>query len=224
MIIKQKCKSTITTYLEKHMVYCPGCNKRFRSDNRPVCIAELTTSQTGYLFLLDNDCSSDFFGSRDKRRNVITARIEKRMQEQPDIYCPEELREILQPCIRGEDEKPEMRIEIGDPEWKVSDRNWFLDNPGRAHRLRRRFPGEDGDPADWIIIRCLIPGARMRIPVPFIKADRAALLGNNEDALHRFFDLAHDLNFGKITYETADLHVHALLNGLKPDGNNVKAK
>ena len=146
------------------------------------------------------------------------------MRKQPDIYCPQELIPTLQSCLQGEDDKPVVSVPLGDANWKESDRVWFLDHPGRTHRLRKRFPEEDGSPADWIIIRCLEPGKRLRLVVQAIKADKATLLMDNDDALHRFFNFVHDLNFGKITYETADLHVHALLNGLKPDGNNVKAK
>jgi hypothetical protein len=181
MIINEKYRSTITTYLEKHMVYCPGCNKRFRSDNRPVSIAELTTSQTDYVFMLDKACSPAVYSGSNARRDIFTREIEKRILKQPDIYCPQELMAILQSCTQNEDGKPEMVVELGDPPWKTADRAWFLDHPGRTHRLRKRFPEEDGSPADWIIIRCLKPGERLRLVVQAIKADKATLLMDNDD-------------------------------------------
>jgi hypothetical protein len=224
MMINEKSKIAMSAYLEKHMVYCPGCNKRFHPHRHPASVAEMTISQTDYLFLLDNDCSSEFFGSSNKRRDVITARIERRMQEQPDIYCPQELMATLKACFQSEDGKPEIVVELGDPEWKSSDRAWFLDHPGRTHRLRKRYPEEKAPPADWVIVRCLTPGVRQRVPVPFIDAAQAVLLSDNEDALHRLLDLHYDQFLGKTTSEHRDRHIKTLLNGLKPDGNNVKAK
>jgi hypothetical protein len=224
MIINEKYRSTIGAYVAKHMVYCPGCNKRFRSDNRPVSIAELTTSQTDYAFMLDKACSPAVYSGSNARREIFTREIEKRMLKQPDIYCPQELMAILQSCTQNEDGKPEMVVELGDPPWKTADRVWFLDHPGRTHRLRNRYPEEEAPPADWVIVRCLIPGVRQRVPVPFIDAAQAVLLSDNEDALHRLLDLHYDQFLGKTTSEHRDRHIKTLLNGLKPDGNNVKAK
>lgn len=214
MIINDKCNHTINAYLTKHMVYCPGCNKRFHSGHHPNNMAGINFSHSNYLFLLDNNCSSEYFSGTESCKQVLIRRIESRIQKQPDIYCPQELMTILQSCTQSEDDIPETRVELGDPPWKESDRTWFIDNPGRAHRLRRRFPGEDGDPADWIVVRCQTPGARARTPVQHIESDRAALLSNNEDALHRIFDLFYDYHFRKISSEYRDLQTKVLLDSL----------
>lgn len=226
MIINEECNRTINAYLAQHMVYCPGCNKRFHSGNHPKNVADITISQTGHLFLLDNKCSSAFFSGNDSRRETLIRRIESRIRKQPEIFCPQELMTMLQSCTKNESDGkiPETRVELGDPPWKESDRAWFIDNPGRAHRLRRRYPEEEGSPDDWIIIRCLLPGARQRVPIQTIRADRVVLLSDNEDALHQFFDLAHDLYLGKVTDEVTHQHVKTLLDGLRPEGNNTKAK
>jgi hypothetical protein len=187
-------------------------------------MAGIKSSHAENLFLLDNKCSSEYFSGTESRKEILTRRIESRIQKQPDIYCPQELMTILQSCTQGEDDIPETRVELGAPPWKESDRVWFIDNPGRAHRLRRRFQGEDGNPADWIVVRCQTPGARVRTAVQHIEPDRAALLSSNDDALHRIFDLHYDYHYRKISSEYRDQQTEILLDSLRPTGGNDSMK
>ncbi len=50
----------------------------------------------------------------------------------------------------------------------AADREWFAAHPDRAHRLRRPYPGEpypDDGAADFMLVRQVAPGTRMRLGV-----------------------------------------------------------
>jgi hypothetical protein len=46
---------------------------------------------------------------------------------------------------------------------KRSDRDWFCSHLHRSHRLRRMIAGEFPD-GDWVLVRQLEPGVRLRLP------------------------------------------------------------
>jgi hypothetical protein len=48
---------------------------------------------------------------------------------------------------------------------KNLDKEWFRSHPHRSHRLRRTIAGEFPDDAgDWVLVRQLQPGVRLRLP------------------------------------------------------------
>jgi hypothetical protein len=64
-------------------------------------------------------------------------------------------------------------IELGQPPAgtpadlaKTLDREWFRSHPLRSHRLRRPIAGEftDGSAENWVVVRQLQPGVRLRLP------------------------------------------------------------
>ena len=70
---------------------------------------------------------------------------------------------------------PGVLLTLLDASWKDDDRAWFEENPSRAHRLRRLFPGEidssllpgEAPPGhEWqIVVRQLEPGIRVKAPL-----------------------------------------------------------
>jgi len=65
-------------------------------------------------------------------------------------------------------------VNTTDSPWKDADREWFEQNPTRAHRVRSPFPGEaDKEAANTpvghalvMLVRQVQPGARLRAAVP----------------------------------------------------------
>jgi hypothetical protein len=63
------------------------------------------------------------------------------------------------------------RVSVGEAPWKEDDRTWFASHPGRAHRVRRPFPGEADEelavvPAGhalMTVVRQVVPGSRVRL-------------------------------------------------------------
>ena len=87
-------------------------------------------------------------------------------------------------------------VNTTDSPWKDADREWFEQNPTRAHRVRSPFPGEaDKEAANTpvghalvMLVRQVQPGARLRAAVPL---DANLLpLPDDEAAVHALFEVA----------------------------------
>ena len=65
------------------------------------------------------------------------------------------------------------------PPWKRDDAAWFTAHPRRSHRVRDGFPGEferaSGGPVDFVVVRQIQPGLRIRVSFTLAECGADAL-------------------------------------------------
>jgi hypothetical protein len=79
------------------------------------------------------------------------------------------------------------RAEDAATPWGRDDRAWFSAHPRRAHRARAPFLGEHQVEPDFVIVRQIRPGLRVRKPFTLI-ACSADLVGTMQDLARRALD------------------------------------
>ena len=93
---------------------------------------------------------------------------------------------------------PRSLVERAATPWARDDAAWFSTHPRRAHRVREAFPGEHDPKPDFVVVRQLRPGARVRKPFTLIECSSdlvgtmqaLALRGlEQEGAAHALYDL-----------------------------------
>ena len=116
------------------------------------------------------------------------------------------------------------------PPWKSDDAAWFTAHPRRSHRVRDEFPGEferaSGGPVDFVVVRQIKPGQRIRVPFTLVECGADALgmmqalamrgLNDDEAAAHTLFDMTQAGAGGRSipTVELAELIArHAIAPG-----------
>ena len=90
------------------------------------------------------------------------------------------------------------------PPWKRDDAAWFTAHPRRSHRVRDGFPGEferaSGGPVDFVVVRQIQPGLRIRASFTLAEcgADALGMMqalalraldDDDEAAAHTLFDM-----------------------------------
>jgi hypothetical protein len=71
--------------------------------------------------------------------------------------------------------------------WARDDRAWFAAHPRHAHRVRAAFSGEYQTEPDFVIIRQIGPGLRVRKPFTLTSCS-ADLVGTMQDLARRALD------------------------------------
>jgi hypothetical protein len=71
--------------------------------------------------------------------------------------------------------------------WARDDRAWFAAHPRHAHRVRAAFSGEHQPEPDFVIVRQIRPGLRIRKPFT-LTACSADLVGTMQDLARRALD------------------------------------
>ena len=95
-----------------------------------------------------------------------------------------------------------IMVSTGDETWAADDRAWFASHRARSHRLRRSHRGEWPAEACHTVVRQVIPGFRVRIPIeaydPLPPGDAP------EDLAWAIFDVAEEAAAAGRSYVSAD--------------------
>ena len=112
--------------------------------------------------------------------------------------------EAVAEIVRAMGSDPSKRqVHVLPSLWKRDDAAWFTAHPRRSHRVRDGFPGEferaSGGPVDFVVVRQIQPGLRIRAPFTLVECGADALgmmqalamrgLNDDEAAAHTLFDL-----------------------------------
>jgi hypothetical protein len=136
-------------------------------------------------------------------RRLVTDRCSHHSTEETDAVverCLAGLSEIVRPAGVSS----ETWLNVQSSPWKRDDAEWFKAHAQRAHRVRAQFPDEHFErrssaPIDFVVVRQIRPGLRVRAPFTLVEcgADSLAMmvalakrtLNDNEGAAHAMFEM-----------------------------------
>ena len=103
--------------------------------------------------------------------------------------------EAVAEIVRAMGSDPSKRqVHVLPSVWKRDDAAWLKAHPQRAHRVRDQFLGEHFEPTssaqiDFVVVRQIRPGLRIRAPFTLVEALAMRGLNDDEAAAHTPFDL-----------------------------------
>ena len=135
-------------------------------------------------------------------RRLVTDRCSHHSTEETDAVVERCL--ALSQIVRPAGVSSETWLNVQSSPWKRDDAEWFKAHPQRAHRVRAQFPGKHFErrssaPIDFVVVRQIRSGLRVRAPFTLVECGADALemmmalakrcLNDDEAAAHTLFDL-----------------------------------
>ena len=124
--------------------------------------------------------------NRAQRRKAEKA-IRRLASDRCNHHSTEETDAVVERCLAGLSQiaraagvSSEPWLNVESPPWERDDAEWFKAHAQRAHRVRAQFPGEHFErrssaPIDFVVVRQIRPGLRVRAPFTLVECGADAL-------------------------------------------------